>query len=139
MKIKRPVHIKVILTESSKKDLELEYAEKLNQQKIELEQLRFQGKKLLHEAGKKGTEYVRSMQDKLHQEEKRKQELMEQTLFQIEQLELLPIGTEILHSTIEGEVDIHIGDSWDHLMNQTEIIIKDGIVHEIREGREYHD
>lgn len=139
MKIRRPVYIKVILTESSKQDLENEYAEKLNQHKIELEQLRFQGKKLLHDAGKKGADYVRTVHEKLHQEEKRKQESIEQTLFQIEQLELLPIGTEILHSTIEGEVDIHIGDSWDQVMNHTEIIIKDGIVHEIREGRENHD
>ncbi|GAA0349850.1 YlqD family protein [Bacillus horti] len=136
MKIKRPVHIKVILTESSKKELETEYAEKLSQNKIELEQLRFQGKKLLHDAGKKGAEFVRSVQERLQQEEKKKQEYIEQVLFQIEQLELLPIGTEILHSTIEGDVDVRVGDSWDHLMNQTEIIIKDGVVHEIREGRD---
>lgn len=136
MKIVRPVQVKVILTEGSKNELEIEYKDRLAQLKIEMEQLRFQGKKILHEAGKKGTDQIRILQEKIRNEEKKKHDQIEQNEFQIEQLELLPIGTEILHSTIESEVTIQIGDAWDDLMKKAEIIIKDGIIHEIREGRE---
>lgn len=136
MKIIRPVQVKVVLTEGSKKELEMEYKEHLSQLKIELEQLRFQGKKILHDAGKKGADQIRVLQEKLRIEEKKKHEKIEHNEFQIEQLQLLPIGTEILHSTIESEITIKVGDEWDDLMKNAEIIIKDGIIHEIREGRD---
>jgi hypothetical protein len=135
MKIIRPVQVKVILTEASKIELEKEYQDRLDQTKIELEQLRFQGKKILHDAGKKSSDQIRVMQEKLRSEEKKKNEQIEHTQFQIEQLQLLPIGTEILHSTIDSEVEINVGDVWEDLMKNDEIIIKDGIIHEIREGR----
>lgn len=135
MKIIRPVQVKVILTEASKIELEKEYQDRLDQTKIELEQLRFQGKKILHDAGKKGSDQIRVMQEKLRNEEKKKNEQIEHTQFQIEQLQLLPIGTEILHSTIDSEHEINVGDVWEDLMKNGEIIIKDGIIHEIREGR----
>jgi hypothetical protein len=135
MKIIRPVQVKVILTEASKIELEKEYQDRLDQTKIELEQLRFQGKKVLHDAGKKGSDQIRVLQEKLRSEEKKKNEQIEHTQFQIEQLQLLPIGTEILHSTIDSEVQINVGDVWEDLMKNDEIIIKDGIIHEIREGR----
>jgi hypothetical protein len=135
MKIIRPVQVKVILTEASKIELEKEYQDRLDQSKIELEQLRFQGKKVLHDASKKGSDQIRIMQEKLRSEEKKKNEQIEHTEFQIEQLQLLPIGTEILHSTIDSEVEINVGDIWEDLMKNDEIIIKDGIIHEIREGR----
>lgn len=136
MKIVRPVQVKVVLTEGSKKELEIEYKERLSQVKIELEQLRFQGKKILHDAGKKSADQIRVLQEKLRIEEKKKHEQIEQNEFQIEQLQLLPIGTEILHSTIESVATIKVGDEWDDLMKNAEIIIKDGIIHEIREGSE---
>lgn len=135
MKIIRPVQVKVILTEASKIELEKEYQDRLDQTKIELEQLRFQGKKILHDAGKKSSDQIRVMQEKLRNEEKKKNEQIEHTQFQIEQLQLLPIGTEILHSTIDSEIGINEGDVWEDLMKNGEIIIKDGIIHEIREGR----
>ncbi|WP_051541221.1 YlqD family protein [Caldalkalibacillus mannanilyticus] len=139
MKIKRPVQVKVILTETSKNDLSLEYQERLSQLNLELEQLRFQSKKMIHDASKKSPDLQRLTLEKLRQEEKRKNEQIENLQFQIEQIDLLPIGTEILHSTIESEVEIKVGDVWEDLMKSSEIIIRDGIVHEIREGREEKD
>jgi seryl-tRNA synthetase len=139
MKIIRPVQVKIILTEASKNELSVEYKEKLDQLKLELEQLRFQAKKLIHDAGKKSPDQARLAQEKLRQEEKKKSEHIEYTEFQIEQIDLLPIGSEILHSTIESEVDVNVGDVWEDLMKRCEIIIRDGIVQEIREGRKNND
>lgn len=139
MKVKRPVHVKVVLTEGSKNELSVEYEERLSQCQLELEQLRFQAKKLLHDTGKKSPDQLRYLQERLRVEEKKKIEQVEQTQFQLEQLELLPIGTEILHSTVESEVEVKKGDVWEDLMKSCEIIIKDGIVHEIREGGKEDD
>ncbi|WP_202079874.1 YlqD family protein [Caldalkalibacillus salinus] len=138
MKIIRPVQVKVVLTQQSKQELQEEYQNQLNQLKLEMEQLRFQGKKILHES-KKNPDYIRQMQEKLKQEEQKKQENIEKVEFQLEQLSMVSIGTEILHSTVDSEVEVKVGDVWEDLMKGAEIIIKDGIVHEIRESREDHD
>jgi predicted nuclease of restriction endonuclease-like (RecB) superfamily len=136
MRIKRPVQVKVILTEASKLELAKEYADRFDQLKLELEQLRFQSKKMLHDASKKSHEQVRVLQERLREEEKKRTEDIEQVSFQLEQIELLPIGTEILHSTVESEIEIKVGDIWDDVMKESAIIIRDGVVCEIRESSE---
>lgn len=135
MKIIRPVQVKVILTEQAKKELESEYDTHYHQLLIELEQLRFQSKKFLHENEKKFHELNRVAYERLKKEEEKKREQIEQTKFKLEQLRLIPLGTEIEYTTVNQVVDVRVGDDWESISDQAEIIIKDGTIHEIREGR----
>ena len=43
----------------------------------------------------------------------------------------LSIGEEVVQGTIDSPVEIQVGDNFDAL-NRTEIVIKDGIIVEIR-------
>ena len=53
--------------------------------------------------------------------------------FQIEQLHILPLGSEIKETELQGIVEINEGDHWDEFLSGKTIIVKDGIVAEIRE------
>lgn len=53
--------------------------------------------------------------------------------FQLQQAENLPAGSEIDYATVQSPVSIQVGDAWDEIMSGTEIMIKDGRVHEIRQ------
>ncbi|GAB7388115.1 YlqD family protein [Bacillaceae bacterium] len=135
MKIRRPVTVKLILTEATREKLRAELGEAIRQVQLELEQLQFQAKKLLAEAQKKGPEAFRIVKERLEREEKMRMEKKEQLAFKRKQVEALPLGSEIFHGTVESEVEIRVGDSWEDLMKGTEIILKDGYIYEIREGR----
>lgn len=134
VKVKRPVLVKMVLTERLRKQFLHDYQRMIDKYKLEIEQLEFQSKKMLQDAVKKGPEAHKLVYGRLQQEEKSRQDKIKQYTHMISQLQLLPDGSEMLHSELESEVEVRVGDQWDKLMGKTEIIVHDGVIVEIREN-----
>lgn len=135
MRIKRPVTVKMIVTGETKAQLLRQCEQSIRQVELELEQLSFERRKLLHRAEKQGREAMQQAEERLQQEVSERQGKLEQLQGQYKQIENLPEGSEIIHSQVESEVTVELGDNWEELMKGTEIVLKDGIVHEIRGGK----
>ncbi|HEY8342937.1 MAG TPA: YlqD family protein [Calditerricola sp.] len=135
MRIRRPVQVKLILTESTRNRFLEEIEEQVKRLRMELEQLQFQGKKLLSDAQRRGPAAVEMVRERLAREERARRERIEALKAQAEQLRALPEGSEVLYTTVESDVEIRVGDDWNDLMNGAEIVIKDGVVVAIRDGR----
>ncbi|WP_419392481.1 YlqD family protein [Cytobacillus praedii] len=128
MKILQSVVVKQVLTEKSKLFL-LEGYEKNKQQLIkECEQLKFELKKL------EKTKKFQSNNLKIHFEKEihKRQEKAKLLDFQIEQLHILPLGSELKEKEVNAIIDIEVGDCWKMVQSEKTIIIKDGIIDEIR-------
>ncbi len=128
MKILQNVIVTQVLTESSKNKLLGQYKSKRLQLQKESEQLRFELKKL---------EKTRNMQPatlKSHFEKEinHRQEKIKLLEFQMEQLEILPVGSELKEREVQSLVDVQVGANWEELMKTKTIVIKDGVVSEIR-------
>lgn len=134
MRIKRPVTVKMIVTNDTKKKLLNQCTQSIRQLELELEQLSFERRKWLHRAEKQGREAIQHAEERLNKEEAERKEKLEQLKMQYEQIEKLQEGSEIIHSQVESEVQVRPGDRWEELMKGAEIVLKDGIVHEIRGG-----
>ncbi|GIW23143.1 MAG: hypothetical protein KatS3mg068_2150 [Candidatus Sericytochromatia bacterium] len=99
-----------------------------------MQQLEFQGKKALSELEKQkpSPEQVENLKMQIEQERQRllvnKQELL-QRLNIISQLEM---NSEFLQGTLDNYVEIKVGDNLYEKMSNTEVILKDGVVVEIR-------
>lgn len=120
--------VKQVLTEKSKLFL-LEGYEKNKQQLIkECEQLKFELKKL------EKTKKFQSNNLKIHFEKEihKRQEKAKLLDFQIEQLHILPLGSELKDKEVNAIIDIEVGDCWKTVQSEKTIIIKDGIIDEIR-------
>ncbi|KHF39803.1 YlqD family protein [Halalkalibacter okhensis] len=133
MKLLRKVQIKQVLTETKKRSMLNQFEEELRQCNREIEQMKF----LLHKA-------IRETMNKNEQEEirtrymreiKKREELVKTITFKIEQLDKLILGVEIPDGTKEGIIEIKVGDPWPNWEQAPEVIVKDGIIQEIREGR----
>jgi hypothetical protein len=130
LQIIQTVVVKQILTENSKKNLFDHYqAQKLQLQK-ESSQLQFELRRL---------EKTKSFSPgalKNHFEKEINKRLEKEKLldFQIEQLHMLPLGSELKEKEVQALVEVKVGESWDELLGHPEIVIKDGIIEEIREG-----
>ncbi len=111
-----------------------EYQRQMKQLQDELELWQFQGKKLVSEAQKKSSDARAQVLDKIAREERIRKEKLEILQFQVKQVENLPLGSEILYTTVESSVQLSIGDIWQEVVGGTEIVLKDGVVHEIRQG-----
>lgn len=130
--VKRPIKVKMILTEDSRNKLKEEFSSRKKRLELELEQLQFQGKKLLLEAQRRGMEAQEVVQQRMFKEESSRRKKISDLDFQIQQLSVIPDGSEVLYTTVESEIEVKVGDNWDQVINQVEIILLDGVIHEIR-------
>ncbi|QQZ07971.1 YlqD family protein [Heyndrickxia vini] len=128
MQLLQTVTIKQVLTEKSKKELQQSYIQKKITMQKECDQLRFELKKL--ERTKKFS--PTSLKTHFEKEINSRKEKIKLVDFQIEQLTLLPLGSEIKEQDVQAIVDVKVGDDWEKLVKEQMIIIKDGIIIEIR-------
>ncbi len=133
MKIIKKVVVKQILTENRKLVLMNDFLSQKKQLEKEIKQLEFQLHKKL-KASKNNFEYQNALKSSFHKEIKQRNDKVKMIDFQIVQLDELQIGTEMKEQSIDTLLEVNEGDDWNALMRGTEIIIKDGIVFEIREG-----
>lgn len=129
MKVLRRAVVKQVLTEKSKTMLYDSFSKEKKRYETECEQLDFERRKTLKNCDKNDHPYVTS---RFQEEIERRKEKIRTLNFKIEQLETLPIGTEIVEREVEFITEIKVGDPMDNLTTPAEIIVKDGIITEIR-------
>lgn len=128
MKILQTVVVKQVLTENSKQKLFETYSLRKQQLEKECDQLRFELKKLEKTKKFQPGSLIKHFEKEIHiRQEKTK--LLD---FQIEQLHILPLGSELKEKEVKAIVEIQQGDRWEDVQSGKTIIIKDGIVDEIR-------
>lgn len=129
MKLVTNVTVVQVLTDASKEKLKTTFTSRKKRLEKEIGQLQFERKRL--EKKKKYPEYrLRQYFDREINSRKEQIELIE---FQLEQLEILPPGSEIKERDMQAIIDVQVGDSWEDILSGATIVIKDGIIAEIRE------
>jgi|SRR6478672_3991638 hypothetical protein len=137
--LKRPVTIKAIVTPRWKDEAQQQLQAQINQTDSQLQQLEMQGQRAIAEIQKQSlqppgpqvSQQIESIQLQINQ---RKSELLEQKnqlLQQLQQVQLLELNQEVNQGQIESFFRIEQGDNL-VLKMQVEILIRDGIVEEIR-------
>jgi hypothetical protein len=119
--------VKQVLTEKSKKELLNNFESTLFQLQKECEQLQFEQKRL----EKNSKLAVHEIRNHFELEINKRKEKIKLVTFQINQLSLLELGSEVKEKEVQAIIEVQIGDTWNKI-NQSEIVIKDGIVLEIR-------
>ncbi|RIW36385.1 hypothetical protein D3H55_05610 [Bacillus salacetis] len=128
MKILQNVIVNQVLTEASKTALLEKYEGKKFQLQKECEQLRFELKKM-----EKTQKYSsRNLKAHFEKEIESRMEKIKLTDFQIDQLDILPLGSELKDKEVQGIVEVEVGDNWEEKNLSRTIVIKDGYISEIR-------
>jgi len=128
MDIIQKVTVKQILTDNSKQKLLDRFNERKSFLQQELEQLSFQLKRL----EKNQKKHSVLLEQQFEKERATRIEKMKILDFQIEQLHTLPIGSELMEKEIEGLIPVQVGDAWENVQQEKSIIVKDGVIVEIR-------
>ncbi len=127
----RPVTVKVRVTEQFKDGMVFELEQQIDRLDNEIQQLEFQIKRMRLELAN-NTIGASAAQQKHEMEKQRRQESKARLTEQLNNMENMPIGSEILNSSIQGIVEIKVGDDWDRVLG-AEVIVEDSKVVEIRE------
>lgn len=126
MEIFQTVTVKQILTETSREQLLNHFMQTKQQLEREIDQLAFQLKK------KEKTNQTEEMRKQYQREISKRMDKIKIADFQIQQLHTLPLGSEMKEKEMNAILEVQVGDRWDDLKKEKTIVIKDGIVVEIR-------
>ncbi|MFH0887143.1 MAG: YlqD family protein [bacterium] len=133
IELKRVVMVKAIVTEAFKQNLINELERAVKNIDTEMQRMEFQGKQYLEDLKKKGMgQQFNAFKGQLTNERARQAAAKNDLLSKIEQAKKLELNTEFVQGPIEGPVEVAIGDNLYKKVGAAEIIVKDGIVQEIR-------
>lgn len=138
LKLNVPVPIKLILTEQTKQQITSELNGAIQQIQNELDQIEFQGRKALQDAEKAGNQQaVQGISMSMQRERQTRIERREQIMQNLVNIQQTPLGSEINGGQVNTEVELRVGDIWENVMNGTEIVLRDGVVAEIRRAGDH--
>ncbi|MFC1284885.1 YlqD family protein [Bacillus paralicheniformis] len=126
MQIIQRVTVMQVLTENSKKKLLASFEERKEILERECNQLYFQLRK--HEKEHHNPAATESFKKEIE----KRQDKIKMIVFQINQIHTLPLGSEVKEKEIDALMEIEVGDNWHDMTTGKTIVIKDGIVIEIR-------
>ncbi|MCR4433535.1 MAG: YlqD family protein [Coprothermobacterota bacterium] len=132
MLLKQTVLVKAIVTESFRQDLLQKLRAAIKEIDLGIEQLETQGRRYLLGMDSQNIQQMMAVRQEI-EEEKRKQELVKAQLNEkVKEVESLPPDSEYPQGTLEGLVEVKVGDDLFGKIARQEIVIKDGIIVEIR-------
>ncbi len=137
IKVKRPVAIKAIVTEKFKSEASREIQQALQNFDLALQQLEFQGKRAMTDLDKNpdvpNKEQARqNLQMQIEQQRAQINGQKAELLQRLNMIAQLDLNSEFMQATVDNYVDVKVGDNLYEKMSNTEVIVKDGIVVEIR-------
>jgi len=131
--VKRSIAIQVVVTESFKEELKAELREAADAAQRRMEQIEFQSRRFLADLQRTDLTQAMGARRQIEVEKRRYEALRQDLLRQLEEAEKLELGSEYPRGTVEGMVEVREGDDLVKKVSGAEIVIKDGIVVEVRE------
>ncbi len=132
MLLKQSVLVKAIITEDFRTELLGKLRGAIGEIDLSVQQLENQGQRYLLGIDRSNIQQMMAVRQEI-EEEKKKQELLKSQLNEkIKEVEGLALGVEYPQGNLEGFVEVNLGDDLTSKIARQEIVIRDGIVIEIR-------
>lgn len=127
----RKLVIKQVVTEEFKKNAVSELQAALRQAESEMDDFEKKYRKMITEFTVKNLPQVDELRAQFEAEKERRGLLKSQLSEQFKAATQLALDSEIVQAVIDGPYELKLGDNFDQV-NRQEVVIKDGIVVEIR-------
>jgi hypothetical protein len=129
--VTRPVLIKAVVTESFKRLYVQDLEDAIKRADIILEQITTQIRR--SELERQVSPQSRAIRQQLEVEHARQEAARAELQMRLREAEALELNTEFTQGTVESLVEVSIGDNLFNKLGRAEILVKDGIILEIRE------
>ncbi len=132
--IKRQVTVKAIVTEVFKNNANIEIQQQLQQLDMNMQQLEFQAKRAVSDLEKQNPEAGQLDNLKFQIDEERQRLLVakNELLQRMNAISQLEINSEFAQGMLDNYVTVNVGDNLYEKLSNTEVVLKDGVVVEIR-------
>ncbi len=130
--VNRPVVIKAIVTEGFKRLYVADLEDAIKRVDAIMQQIDVQSRRV--DLERQVTPQTRALRQQLELERARQEATLVELRARLREAQELKLNDEFLQGTLEGTVEVSVGDNLFDKISRTEIIVKDGIVLEIREA-----
>ena len=139
LQLKRTITVKAIVTPLWKEEAQKQLQNQINQVDSRLQQLEMQGQRVVSEVQKQTEnpedpaikQQVASVQNKLNQDKSKMLQQKNQFLQQLQTVQTLELDKEVNQGQMDSFFTVNVGDNLIKKM-QVEILLRDGVVEEIR-------
>ncbi|PSB14550.1 hypothetical protein C7B69_18975 [filamentous cyanobacterium Phorm 46] len=139
LELKRSINVKVVVTPRWKEEAQQQLQAQINQTDSQLQQLEMQGQRMIAEIQKQSLQppgpqvmqQIENIQVQVNQEKSKLLEQKNQSLQQLQQVQVLDLEQEVSQGQIDGTFTVGLGENLIQKM-QVEVLLRDGIVEEIR-------
>jgi hypothetical protein len=133
LELKRVVMVKALVTEAFKDNLVKELERAVKNLDTQVQQMDFQAKSHMEDLKKKGMiSQMTSFKRQLEEEKGRQAAAKADLQMKIEEAKKLVLNSEFIQGPLEGPVMVKSGDNLYKKIGAAEILVKDGIIQEIR-------
>ena len=130
--VNRPVVIKAIVTEGFKRLYVADLEDAIKRVEAIMQQIEVQSRRV--DLERQVTPQTRALRQQLELERARQEATLVELRARLRDAQELKLNEEYLQGTLEGTVEVSVGDNLFDKISRTEIIVKDGIILEIREA-----
>jgi hypothetical protein len=130
--VNRPVVIKAIVTEGFKRLYVADLEDAIKRVDAIMQQIEVQSRRV--DLERQVTPQTRALRQQLELERARQEATQVELRARLREAQDLKLNDEFLQGTLEGSVEVSVGDNLFDKISRTEIIVKDGIILEIREA-----
>lgn len=132
--LRRQVTIVAIVTEQFRQQATSELQAALQQMDMEAQQLEFQGKRALTDFEKRGASgaELEGIKGQIEEQRQRIKAQKADLLGKLDMISKMDLGSEFIQGQVDNFVDVKVGDHFYAKLANPQVIIKDGIVQEIR-------
>jgi len=132
--VRRSIAVQAVVTEKLKEELKAELEEAAETTQRRIDQMDFQSRRFLADLQRTDLTQAMGARRQIEAERRRQEAIVQDLRRQIEEAEKLELGSEFARGSLEGTVDIEAGDDLFKKLSASQILIKDGIVVEVREA-----
>ncbi len=133
IKVNRSIGIQVIVTEAFKQELKVELQEASDEVQRRSDQMELQSRRFLAEVQRTDLSQAMNARKRIEAERRRHEAMKEDIQRQIEEVDKLELGSEYPRGALESTVEINEGDDIVKKLTGSQIVVKDGVIVEIRE------
>ena len=133
VELKRVVMVKAIVTQAFKDNLVRELERAVKNMEDQLARMETQSRAYMEDLKQKGLmQKVAAIRNQVEDERARQAQAKADLQMKIQEAQNLTVGSEFVQGPLEGPVDVPIGDNLYKKVGGAEIIVKDGIIQDIR-------
>jgi hypothetical protein len=132
--VKRSVAVQAIVTEKLKQELKAELQEAIEATQRRVDQMEFQSRRFLADLQRTDLTQAMSARRQIEAERRRQEALIQDLKRQMEEADKLELDSEFPRGTLEGVVELNVGDDLVEKISASQIVIKDGKIVELREA-----